>query len=733
MRRPTLTQLFVLAAIAVAAIVVVAFGFFVRSARANVLRSATDAQALAAKRIEARVVRELGRARRALDDVEHGIHAGAIDPADPTSLESNLFTRLSADAHLVEITFTRAALNGYLPNGDADLAPNGRSQISVERTRIGSIRTREVKQDDTGGPFVVITRERPADARFDATLLHPTGHALDPTRVHTFTVAAAKENKDVATWSDLHWSDLDEGLPQEQQRVVVSVQKTVEDGAGVFLGVLRVAIITSELDDIGRIESTHGEPEDVGRVVLLALPPSKGTPRLLARVSASDHMVVDPKDDEIRVASDHPPPEVAALLASNVVRGLDLAHPNAEGSLVVGGVRWVATLRAIELEQHGGTTGWMVAVLAPEDRYTTDLGRFEKTFVITFGSTFALVAIIAITTLIFMRRGLAHISNSTHRMRAFDFAQGDERSAFRDVDDVMVDLERAKTVVRVMGKYVPVDLVRKLYDENVEPKLGGEPSEISIMFTDIEGFTTIAETLPPAELARRLGDYLEVMTDAIERTEGTIDKFVGDAVMALWNAPNDVPEHAKKACRAALACMEAADALYRSKRWEGLPPLVTRFGINTDRVLVGHFGAPSRIGYTALGDGVNLAARLEPLCKQYGVVVLVSENVVKQAEDAFSFRRVDRVAVKGKTHGIDVYELLGAKGDAVAEARVMRAKDYEKAFDAYLERRFTDAAELLEPHIGEDPPSAVLRARCLALAAAPPPAGWSGVHVAVHK
>src|SRR5262249_39193956 len=157
--------------------------------------------------------------------------------------------------------------------------------------------------------------------------------------------------------------------------------------------------------------------------------------------------------------------------------------------------------------------------------------------------------------------------------------------------------------------------------------LGGEMAVVTLMFTDIEGFTTLSEKLAPDELANKLGLYLETMTDAVHGTSGTIDKYIGDAVMAIWNVPEPVDAHPRAACRAALAGIETTGALYASDSWGGLPALVTRFGIHSDRVMVGHFGAPARLSYTALGDGVNLAARLEPLCKQYGIILMASEAV----------------------------------------------------------------------------------------------------------
>ncbi len=152
------------------------------------------------------------------------------------------------------------------------------------------------------------------------------------------------------------------------------------------------------------------------------------------------------------------------------------------------------------------------------------------------------------------------------------------------------------------------------------------------------------------------------MTTAIRETDGTVDKFIGDAVMTFWNAPTPHPDHAKRACRAALGWAVAARELYDSAAWKPLPPLVTRFGIHTATVMVGHFGAPDRLSYTALGDGVNIASRLESLCKQYDLTNLVSEAVYEGAKDEFSFRLVDRVAVKGKHDAVRVYELLGPIG-----------------------------------------------------------------------
>jgi len=250
------------------------------------------------------------------------------------------------------------------------------------------------------------------------------------------------------------------------------------------------------------------------------------------------------------------------------------------------------------------------------------------------------------------------------------------------------------------------------------------------MFTDVKDFTSLSEALSPDELARLLGAYLQAMTGAVHRNEGVIDKYVGDAVMAVWNAVRPCPGHAARGCRAALACLEATGRLYGSAEWAGRPALVTRFGLHADRVMVGHFGAPDRMSFTVLGDGVNLASRLEGLNKQYGTTILVSGAVQQAARNGFTFRLIDRVAVKGRRGGVPVYELLGEAGRAAVGAEGVSAD--EQALHAYWRRDFDAGLALLDSQ-QSDPPSRVLAERCRLYRSQPPPPDWDGIHVATAK
>ena len=172
--------------------------------------------------------------------------------------------------------------------------------------------------------------------------------------------------------------------------------------------------------------------------------------------------------------------------------------------------------------------------------------------------------------------------------------------------------------------------MRKLYRDKKEPVLGGELLEISIMFSDIKGFTSVAEPRPEPIGPRARSLPPGALADYPRETNGTIDKYIGDAIMTIWNAPEPVPEHPKMACLAALRCRCVA-ALARTPDWRHVPPFQTRFGLHCSSALVGHFGARDRMNYTAIGDAINLASRLETLNKQYGTSIIASESIFERA------------------------------------------------------------------------------------------------------
>jgi adenylate cyclase len=646
------------AALCLAVIAAAALSFWRSSERAAVVASERSRQRVA-RGVEARVAAALGGAAGVLDDVERAFASGLVSSDDRGALEALLYTELLGSVRLAEVSFTAArplqgGLSEPVPGESEPLAADGRYQVSVFWSADGRLSTQLTERDDTGYVERRWYRE-PDDRSFrrdGAPQLRP---GSDPTLHPTFVASIAREQEGRPVWSDLHFSELDRG--SLMPRVVLSVQKAVRTRDGV--GVIRVGLLTTALDAITEHAVEGANADDPHRVALLAVPAAPGAPaRLVTRVAPDDELCS--LDDELRVVPRAPGPAIGALLNSPLLHGLDAEWPQREGELEVSGEPWLATLSPLSIA-GGGTRGWLVAVLVPKSHYTRELAALGQALAVPFAlSCFGLLAVLG-GVVIISRTGLGALAQRTARMRDFDFRPDASRSVLTDIAELLDGLERAKTVARAMGKYIPVALVRSLYEKNREPELGGESLEVTLMFSDIQGFTSLAEGLDADRLARHLGQYLEVMTRVIERHGGTIDKYIGDAVMAFWNAPSALDEHAVWACRAVLACQQELAELYASPAWGGLPPLVTRFGLHRDRVLVGHFGAPSRLSYTALGDGVNLASRLESACKQYGVTVLASDAVREHAMRDFEFRAVDRVTVRGKTRPVDVYELTGPR------------------------------------------------------------------------
>jgi len=235
-------------------------------------------------------------------------------------------------------------------------------------------------------------------------------------------------------------------------------------------------------------------------------------------------------------------------------------------------------------------------------------------------------------------------------------------SHVKEIRDLGLTVSLAQRAIWSFARFVPKEIVRRVVDNSISTELGGIRQELTIVFTDVRGFTTIAESADPDVLMRQMSRYLAALTDAFLAEGGTVDKFIGDSVMAFWNAPDPQQDHVERACRAVLAGQTAAERLNTEFEAEGLPPFYTRFGIHVGEAVVGNLGSAERMNYTALGSPVNLASRLEGLNKEYGTTILVSDDVYARVRHRFQFRAVAAVVAKGMTSEICVHELLGASG-----------------------------------------------------------------------
>jgi len=262
-----------------------------------------------------------------------------------------------------------------------------------------------------------------------------------------------------------------------------------------------------------------------------------------------------------------------------------------------------------------------------------------------------------------------------------------------------------------------------------------------VMFSDIRGFTSISEKLDAQELALFLNQYLSDMTRIVFDYHGTLDKYIGDAVMAFWGAPFEEAGHAARACNAALEMMKRVRELQKQWEAQGKPSLEIGIGLNTGVASVGNMGSALRYGYTALGDAVNLSSRLEGLNKDYGTHIIVNETTYQAAKDGgFVFRELDLMRVKGKLQPVTIYQLMGRQADFTADgsATVMRSQVemFAGARELYRHRQWKAARDAFQEFLEkwpEDGPSRVYLERCEEYIADEPPASWDGVFIMTHK
>ncbi len=282
----------------------------------------------------------------------------------------------------------------------------------------------------------------------------------------------------------------------------------------------------------------------------------------------------------------------------------------------------------------------------------------------------------------------------------------------------------------VFDRFMAPEVVQEILRDPERIELGGETRVLSVLFTDVAGFTTLSEKLPPQRLVELINRYLSAMAGVILRHRGNVNKYLGDGIMAIFGAPAGDPAHATLACYAALDCQAALAELREEGRRQGYPDLVTRIGINSGPLVVGYMGSQARMEYTAMGDSVNLASRLEGANKYYGTLILLGPQTYDQAKEGIEAREIDLLRVKGKEEPVAVYELLGRRGGLEVRQRQLIER-YQEGLIAYKRRDFQAAKRAFEAALGVDPqdgPSRVYRERVEAFLRSPPPPSWNGVY-----
>ena len=335
---------------------------------------------------------------------------------------------------------------------------------------------------------------------------------------------------------------------------------------------------------------------------------------------------------------------------------------------------------------------WRIITAIPESELLQNVYLIIKRILIVFITIFIISIIFIIIVSSRITKPIVELSLKNEKLQNFDLDLGPRvKSSIREISRMSDSLFNAAAGLTAFKKYVPADLVRNLIATGQEANVGGIPKHLTVFFTDIEGFTSISEKIAPDLLMHHLSEYFDNLSNIIMEQNGTIDKYIGDSIMAFWGAPISNTNSEIDSCRAALACQKVLTKL--NKQWTELdkPVMNTRIGIASGDVIVGNMGSNERINYSVIGDNVNLASRLEGINKYYGTKIIISSRVYYQIKDHFYCRFLDNAAVLGKNKGVEIYELIAPKTEVLDSLQQQFLAWYAKGIDAYLKKEWKEA------------------------------------------
>ena len=369
----------------------------------------------------------------------------------------------------------------------------------------------------------------------------------------------------------------------------------------------------------------------------------------------------------------------------------------------------------IQFNQH-----WKVLTIAPIDEFLVGLTERNNQLMF-YGVIFLILLVLGCY---FASKSISKpieaITEDIENLMVLKTARNGENKPIRiyELNILNNSIQKLKTTLNAFISFVPRGLVNDLLSSGKPIETGGESRYLTILFSDLKDFSVLSETTPSREVLRRVSSYLELFTFAINEEIGTVDKFIGDSVMAFWGAPLLNQNHAYHACVAAIKARSRMIELNRLLIDEGVPPLVVRAGIHTDAVLVGNIGSSERMSYTVMGDGVNIASRLEGINKEYATSICVSHNVYKEAGERLWLRPIDQTTVKGRKGSFLIYELLGIRDggpETVADQKMQSlCKATEIAYQLYSNEQYSEALDQYQLIVNEfdDPLSQVMIGKC---------------------
>jgi adenylate cyclase len=319
-------------------------------------------------------------------------------------------------------------------------------------------------------------------------------------------------------------------------------------------------------------------------------------------------------------------------------------------------VRYLINITDFPLDYE---TKWIIAVVVPFNDFFGPILKTQRQTVLISFSILVLFGLLVYLASKYISAPIVQLADSVDRIHNFDFREPRPvKSHISEIVSLNASIRAMRIALSSFARYIPREIVQSLIKQGQEIEIGGERRDLTVLFSDIENFTTVAEALNIDKLTPALSEYFEALSKTIVKSEGTIDKFIGDSIMAFWNAPNLVVDQGDKACMAALRCLSLTN---HSDQPNILLKGRTRFGIHSGEAIVGNIGTSERMNYTAIGNVVNTAARLQSLNKIYGTSILISETVHEKIGTRFVTRPVDFIVVKGRTKGITIFELVGVR------------------------------------------------------------------------
>ena len=498
------------------------------------------------------------------------------------------------------------------------------------------------------------------------------------------------------------------------------------DDKGEFFGVLAMGISTEWIS--GYLNETMQEihKRGINAFIFEKLPDQ--SKKVLAHSLMADVFPKDQDGNTIYYAQpkDMKDPAIEKMILSvpdSMLNGLDLEklfHFDVDGSDYVGIIKTVLP---------GTSPDWYVCLYVPEKVL---FANAYWHFYLAIGILASVMVISVILSLVLARSASTPIESLvllSQKIGKLDFTHKvSADSKIIEIKNLSHSMNLMQIGLQAFTQYLPKDVLKSLFDAGTGAIPGGKEKDVAIMFADIANFTHYSENLSPNDLVLQLNEYLGCFSSVIIRNQGTVDKYIGDAVMAYWNAPRDCDDYAFKACKAAIQGLQKLSFL--QQKWSRLnkPIFNARVGINTGNVVLGNIGTQEHLNYTVIGDNVNLASRLEGLNKVYDTTIMISDVTLNACGSRLITRPIDLVGVKGKDKKIMVHELLGIAGET-SESTIKFCVEFKKAFVAYVKKDWTVGLSLFQKLVSENPDdklSHIYVDRCRDYQQNPPDATWDG-------